>query len=96
MTVGELIEELRMLDENALVILQKDGEGNGYSPLAGADGDNLVYNTWSGKVMYAVLTDKLKNRGYTKEDVYGYRDEDDEFEQEWPEAVACAVLFPTN
>lgn len=50
MTVAELIEELKALDPAALVVLQKDAEGNGYSPLAGAD--PAVYeaeSTWSGQ-----------------------------------------------
>lgn len=34
-TVGELREELKNLPADMLVILQKDAEGNGYSPLSG-------------------------------------------------------------
>ncbi len=53
MKVKELIEYLRQCDGEAEVILQKDAEGNGYSPLAGAD-DEAVYveeNSWEGRAV---------------------------------------------
>lgn len=34
MTVKELITELQKLDPNRIVIMSKDAEGNGFSPLA--------------------------------------------------------------
>lgn len=52
MTVAELIAELQALPQDSIVILQKDAEGNGYSPLCGVDGD-CVYtadSSWSGEV----------------------------------------------
>lgn len=52
MTVAELIEELKKLPPESEVILQKDAEGNGYSPLHAVDG-NAIYEpdtTWSGTV----------------------------------------------
>jgi hypothetical protein len=52
MTVKELRDELEGLPDDMEIILQKDSEGNGYSPLAGAD-PNAVYeadSTWSGNV----------------------------------------------
>lgn len=48
----ELLEELKGVDPDAEIVLQKDAEGNGYSPLAGVD-ENAVYipdSTWSGEV----------------------------------------------
>ena len=52
MTVEELIEELMGLDPEMEIIMQKDSEGNGYSPLAGADPDGIYVadSTWSGEV----------------------------------------------
>ena len=52
MKVKELIEALSQFDGDTLVVLQKDSEGNGYSPLAGADDEALYLpeNTWSGEV----------------------------------------------
>ena len=52
MKVKELMEYLRGFDPEMEVILQKDSEGNGYSPLAGVD-DQAVYvaeSTWRGEV----------------------------------------------
>jgi len=52
MNVKELKEAIANLPDDMEVILQKDSEGNGYSPLAGAD-PNTVYvprNTWSGEI----------------------------------------------
>lgn len=42
MTVGELITKLTGLDPDMLVVVQKDHEGNGCSPLSGVD-DNAIY-----------------------------------------------------
>lgn len=53
MTVSELIEQLKTMPQDAQVILQKDAEGNDYSPLAEVE-SNCVYipsNTWSGEVL---------------------------------------------
>ncbi len=52
MTVKELIEQLSILPQDLQVILQKDAEGNGYSPLSGVDSEcqYVPDNTWSGEV----------------------------------------------
>lgn len=50
MNVRELIELLEHFPADALVICQRDGEGNGYSPLD--DVTEAVYeaeSTWSGQ-----------------------------------------------
>ena len=39
MKVKELIEELKLCDPESEVIIQKDSEGNGYSPCNGADNE---------------------------------------------------------
>jgi hypothetical protein len=52
MKVKELLVELKKANQDAEVILQKDSEGNDYSPLKGAD-LNVVYianSEWSGNV----------------------------------------------
>jgi hypothetical protein len=52
MTVKELKVAITNLPDDMEVIIQKDSEGNDYSPLEGAD-PNAVYiahNTWSGDV----------------------------------------------
>lgn len=51
MTVGELLESLAGLKPDMLVVLQEDAEGNGYSPLSGAEIAYYVpLSTWSGEV----------------------------------------------
>ncbi len=52
MTVKQLIKRLSTLEPNALVILQCDSEGNGYSPLV--DAEACTYrpdSTWSGQTV---------------------------------------------
>lgn len=54
MTVNQLIEELRKAADaglgDAIVIMQKDAEGNGYSPLYDVEADAVYVaeSTWSG------------------------------------------------
>ena len=87
MTVSELIAELSTMPPDSIVVLQKDGEGNGYSPLSGAD-DSSVYiaeSTWAGEVRHVELTDELESQGYSEEDC-----------AEYGEGVPCVVLFPIN
>jgi len=52
MTAGQLIDILKECDPNKIVILQKDGEGNGFSPCDGVDSESVyeANNTWSGDV----------------------------------------------
>ncbi len=51
MTVGELLETLQELPPETQVILQKDSEGNGYSPLSCSGmGFYVPESTWSGYV----------------------------------------------
>lgn len=51
MNVRELREVLAKLPDDMQVILQKDAEGNGYSPLCGGDeGMYQAESTWSGDV----------------------------------------------
>jgi hypothetical protein len=85
MKVKELVELLSGFDQNSEIIIQKDGEGNEYSPLSGVD-NQAVYvpdSTWSGEV-YSTL--------WTAEDA-------DMEEKEWKKLMKkkrCVVLFPVN
>lgn len=86
MTVKDLRKALVGLPDEMPVILQKDGEGNGYSPLSQADGDNNSYvadSTWSGEVLLTKLTKALEKKGYSEEDVA-------------VDGVPCVVLCPVN
>lgn len=85
MNKKELLELIKDLPDDMEIILQKDSEGNDYSPLAGAD-PNCTYipkNTWSGTVYSTELN----------EEDYGM-DED-----EWKEIRSkpkVLVLYPVN
>ena len=85
MKVSELMDRLAEMDENAEVILQKDAEGNGYSPLYEVDGDAIYVSesTWSGDVYCA---------SWTAIDAAMSKDE-------WAEMLKkprCVVLAPIN
>ena len=60
MKVKKLIKELKKLDENAIVIMSRDSEGNGYSPLSGLfTGLYIPDSTWSGDVYYDGYEDDM-------------------------------------
>jgi len=85
MKVKELIQLLNEIDPNIEVILQKDSEGNAYSPLRGID-SNAVYiakNSYSGDVY---------NLNWNCEDADMDSDEWESLKQNNP----CLVLFPIN
>ena len=87
MKVKTLIRLLQKMDGERIVILQKDGEGNGFSPLCGAD-DNCKYvqeTSWYGDVGIEKLTKQDIKSGHTEEDV--------EITKDGQKAV---VLFPIN
>lgn len=90
MKVKELIEKLKLEDEDAEVILSADEEGNYYSPLEGTLGFGKGYyipnNTWSGQFL---------NQEYIDDE------DENELEREIYEAnkdiaQKCIVLFPIN
>lgn len=84
MTVKELIAKLEKEDPDRLVLVQKDGEGNGYSPLYQVTtGAYRADSTWSGEYGIEKLTEELKARGFTEEDVY-------------EGGVPALALVPTN
>jgi hypothetical protein len=67
-TVKELIARLAELDPEAVVIMQRDPEGNGYAPCAGAEGNGA----WDGDEQeygYASLSPGLEKNGYSEEDL---------------------------
>jgi hypothetical protein len=85
MKVKQLIKELSKLDPDSEVIMQKDSEGNYYSPLYCVDG-NAVYvpdSTWSG-VVYS--------RDWNADDCCM---EDAEYKKVMKKK-SCCVLAPVN
>ena len=85
MNVKDLKEVIANLPDEMEVILQKDSEGNGYSPLRGADA-NTVYipeTTWYGDVY---------SMDWTAYDA-GMKDEEWNDIKEKPRAL---ILHPVN
>lgn len=83
MQVKDLIKQLQLLDPEMQVILQRDAEGNGYSPLAGVD-ENCVYTAETSYNGYVYDTT------WTAEDAAL-------FNEEWKELLTqphCVVLYP--
>lgn len=89
MKVRELIKELEGHDPEALVVCQKDSEGNGYSPLSGLwVGVYVPYDRLNGEVrMHPEDLDEVTRRqGFTEEDTY----------EESAGTPRCVVLNPLN
>jgi hypothetical protein len=85
MKVKALIKLLADCDQNAEIVLQKDSEGNGYSPLEGVDHEAVYVpdTTWSGEVY---------NTNWTADAACME-------EAEWRKLMKrkrCVVLFPVN
>jgi len=86
MKVAELIQELQKLDQTKIVILQKDTEGNGFSPLEAVD-EYSVYDAdsnWEGEVY---------STDWTADEAAMDEDEWEAFKKETP---GCVVLFPVD
>ena len=66
-TVKELIELLQGFDPDALMIMQRDPEGNGYAPLSGAE--DGTWDADAGEYGYAELTPELESKGYYEDDM---------------------------
>ena len=88
MKVKELIEKLKLEDEDAEVIISADEEGNYYSPLEGTLGFGKGYyipnNTWSGEFL---------NQEYINDE---NELEGEIYENNKDIAQKCIVLFPIN
>lgn len=71
LTVRQLRELLANFDDDDLVVVQADADGNGYAPLAG--GYDMIYVAeadGSGAVYLRALTDEDRAEGWTEGDVY--------------------------
>lgn len=88
-TVADLIEGLRQLPQDAMVVMSRDAEGNGFSPIAVESGGAVDFSTgryeaestWSGEFH--------ADRG---------PDDDDDPDGWGPSeaAVSAVCLWPTN
>lgn len=66
MKVKELKEILSKIDDETIVVISSDSEGNSYSPLSSYSPD---YNYSDGEIGLKKLTDDDKSKGYTEEDL---------------------------
>jgi hypothetical protein len=72
MSVKELIELLSKEDQDAIVVIAKDSEGNRYSPFSALQyAAYLADSTWSGSVGLLSLTPEAIADGYSEEDLNG-------------------------
>lgn len=86
-TVRELIELLSKCNPDDIVIIGKDAEGNGFSPLANIEEEMYTpYTTYSGEISLRSLTPELEERGFTEDEVGNSKNG----------AINCVTLYPTN
>lgn len=71
MTVEQLIKKLEKIEnKKRIVVMSRDAEGNGYSPLSGFwEASYKAETTWSGEVGLEKLTKADEKAGYSEEDV---------------------------
>jgi len=70
MTVKELKGLLEQYSDDMIVIMSRDSEGNGYSPLSSIeDGAYCADETWCGEFGLSELTEELEELGYSEEDI---------------------------
>ena len=69
MTAKELIAKLQAVDPDTPIVVSRDEEGNGFSPLH--EIEMGAYDEESGECGILELTDELKKLGFTEEDVRG-------------------------
>jgi len=71
MKVSELIEELKQLPQDHIVVLSRDAEGNGYSALDsnGVCYGNMKYHEGDSEIGLAKLDQESIDAGYDEEDV---------------------------
>jgi hypothetical protein len=68
--VKELIELLSKENPERIVIMSRDAEGNGYSPLSSLwAGAYKADTTWCGEVGIESLTPELRQQGYGEGDI---------------------------
>lgn len=87
-TVKDLFELLSDYEPTDIVVLAKDNEWNGFSPLDQTSHQLYVPRTsYNGDVHIRdkVITDAMREMGYTESDICQDND-----------AQKCVVLWPTN
>ena len=69
MKVKELKQLLEGVDDERIVVLSRDPEGNGFSPLVSVEIDMKYDQRGENEIGYEKLTPELIKAGYTEEDV---------------------------
>lgn len=91
MTVKKLRAELKKFEQDAIIVLSSDGEGNSYSPMPEEGffslGTYSADNTWSGE-FHSDTKEEHCDEGWES-------DEEDDDEEETG-GVRAVVLWPTN
>lgn len=77
--VSELIEALEGFNPDAVVVLSRDEEGNGYDTLYSLE--EMMYDPRHRQIGYAKITPEMRKMGYTEEDTL-------------PDGVPAVVLWP--
>jgi hypothetical protein len=68
MRIKELIKILQTMDQERIVVMSADSEGNSYAPLRNID-DNSVYVAEDHEIGLEKLTPELEKQHYSEEDV---------------------------
>lgn len=68
MKVKELLKLLKNANPDALVVLSRDSEGNGYSEMGGYS-DEYNFDEENAEIGLKKLTPALKKQGYSEEDL---------------------------
>jgi hypothetical protein len=86
MTVGELLEVLRVIPPDTMVVLARDDEGSDFSPLfdVGLNTSYVAETEGSGQVKLFQLTPEAVEAGADEDEVGG------------PDAVRCVCLWPVS
>ena len=88
-TVKELKELLKNEDDDAIIVLSSDEEGNSFSPLHESYGvDNFLSDGNYGEIHPRELTPELIKQGYTEEDLGSKEDR--------KKMIKCITLYPLN
>ena len=69
MKVGQLIEELKKINPEKVVVLSGDSEGNDYREMSEIEWENIVFNEEESEVGFEYLSEELKDEGYDEEDI---------------------------
>lgn len=88
MTVKELKELLQNEDDESIVVLSSDEEGNSFSPLEDYGLDNFLPDENYGEIYPRELAKDLIEKGYTEEDLGSKEDR--------KKMIKCITLYPLN